>query len=438
MTAFSVWETQSADYIEPPSESILEREQSGLTIRSTPQRSAVESAPMLDATYHLESLAATMVYVSSATFLALAPAVWRFPQEFRASLRAWTVGTALVVSTDIVFFLGIELPWLDTILIAVQALGAVEWIHALRLFGGQSRRARWPYAIVALSMVLSALSPDYRTSAIVSSASFAVLYLAAAHTAMSLRDPRKSVGRAVFVGAFGLIGLVMLGRIALSLSGLTSGAPPGFTSMPRALMFVISSTGPVAGSLAFFVMCGERLGDQLRHLSLTDPLTGISNRRAFFEALERALSSGRRRMEPVALMVVDVDYFKRINDTAGHAGGDQALIAVAQTLVSASRSEDTVGRIGGEEFGVVVPGADRATAAAVAERFREVVAGTPILLDDRSFVVTVSIGVAVTLDETQQAASLLAAADEVLYEAKRQGRNRVVTAAPAPAPPKPA
>ncbi len=384
---------------------------------------------MAESTYHLKSLALAMVVVSSVTLACLAPALLRLGDEFRASLRSWIVGTALVVFTDVVFFVGPELST-DTPLMALAGLGAAEWMHALRLYGGATRRRIWPYVVVILATCASLAAASYPTSMLATSLAFALIYGGVALSALQIREPRRSTGRILLTAIFALIALVMVARLGLFVTGLRSGAPPGFTSPPRALMFVLASIGPVAGSFAFVLACVERLAQRFLELSLTDPLTGIANRRALFDALERALGAGRRHAQPAAVLVVDVDHFKRVNDAAGHQAGDLALVEVARLLGRASRSEDTLGRLGGEEFALVLPGAALEAATQTAERLREVVASTPVAADGRLFELTVSIGVAATRGG-DTSASLLGRADTLLYEAKRLGRNRVVAAPPA-------
>jgi diguanylate cyclase (GGDEF)-like protein len=158
---------------------------------------------------------------------------------------------------------------------------------------------------------------------------------------------------------------------------------------------------------------------QLEHLSLSDPLTGLGNRRAFDEALAAELSRARRTGTPLGLVMLDVDHFKRFNDRHGHQAGDDALVSVARVLNEVARAEDRACRIGGEEFAVLLPGGDEAAAHALAERIRAGVAAA-----EAAERVTVSLGVAATSGE-HDADALVAAADARLYEAKRAGRNRV-------------
>lgn len=160
------------------------------------------------------------------------------------------------------------------------------------------------------------------------------------------------------------------------------------------------------------------LVQRLEHLSLSDPLTELGNRRAFDEALAEELARARRTAAPLGLVVLDVDHFKHFNDRHGHQEGDDVLVAVAGVLSGVARVEDRACRVGGEEFAVLLPGADEAAALAVAERIREGVAAAGAAEQ-----ITVSLGVASTRGE-HDAGALFALADEALYAAKQAGRNR--------------
>lgn len=163
-----------------------------------------------------------------------------------------------------------------------------------------------------------------------------------------------------------------------------------------------------------------------------DVLTGAMTRRAFLDALGKAYAARQRQRGPAALVLFDLDHFKRINDTLGHAAGDAVLKAAARTVLRELRVEDSFGRVGGEEFAVLVAGADAAAACDVAERLRGAiarmtVAGYPELK------VTASFGVVELTDAVPSVAALVEAADAALYAAKRAGRNRVETGAAVPA-----
>lgn len=175
----------------------------------------------------------------------------------------------------------------------------------------------------------------------------------------------------------------------------------------------------------------KALETELEDMATRDPLTGLFNRREFARVLKEELERANRYERPMALLWIDFDHFKDINDTWGHAAGDAVLCDVSQTLLDSVRSVDTVGRIGGEEFVVVLPELDVEAAQEAAERLRLRVREQPVRLASGHDVnLTISIGVAVYPDHGQTADALCAAADKAMYRAKSQGRDCVTMANP--------
>ncbi len=178
--------------------------------------------------------------------------------------------------------------------------------------------------------------------------------------------------------------------------------------------------------------------EALREQAMHDPLTHLLNRRATMDFLLSELSRAAREQNSLSVMMVDIDFFKSVNDRFGHLPGDEVLCEVARRLRTSARIYDLVGRFGGEEFLVVAPGCSNTEGLIQAERLREMVCSQPITLKDLSIKVTISVGVATTLDPNQQDMEvLLTAADEALYRAKAAGRNRVEGESAAPPFPKP-
>jgi diguanylate cyclase (GGDEF)-like protein len=163
---------------------------------------------------------------------------------------------------------------------------------------------------------------------------------------------------------------------------------------------------------------------RLRKIAATDPLTSCLNRRAFGALVEAGLNGfgGRNAEMGGALLMIDADKFKAINDRYGHDRGDEALTLIARLIGSVLRDEDLVGRLGGEEFGVYLPGANLHGAASVAERLRKVVAEADFRPDGQPCQLTVSVGGAVYAEDIDYR-TLYRSADQLLFEAKRSGRN---------------
>ena len=166
--------------------------------------------------------------------------------------------------------------------------------------------------------------------------------------------------------------------------------------------------------------------DRLRAEADRDYLTGLANRRRFRKALEQEVERWRRYDIPCALLLLDIDHMKRINDTYGHPAGDRVIRAVAEVLAELSRDNDTAARLGGEEFALLLAGTESDKALAAAERVRVAVAGRP--LEEAGGGVTVSVGVASCPESARNERELFGTSDAALYRAKQEGRNRAVLA----------
>jgi two-component system cell cycle response regulator len=175
----------------------------------------------------------------------------------------------------------------------------------------------------------------------------------------------------------------------------------------------------------------ERLRDNVQmsiEMAITDALTGLFNRRYMESHLGTLIEQAATRGKPLAALIIDIDYFKAINDTHGHDAGDDVLRDFALRIKRSIRGIDLACRYGGEEFVLIMPETDMAVAAMVAERLRRRIAGEPFAVEQgtKSIPVTISVGIAALRGKEDTAASLLKRADQALYRAKRDGRNRVV------------
>lgn len=249
---------------------------------------------------------------------------------------------------------------------------------------------------------------------------------------MLVRSRRDVVLGTILVSAgSALVSMALFAGIAL----LREGTVEMFWLVFAALVPLVMATPVVAYLLELVRRLGRAKGE-IEELARRDALTGLLNRRAFFEAAQASLDRSRDEPGPLTLLVLDADHFKRINDGHGHAAGDEALKLIAATLLAATRQYDLVGRIGGEEFAVLLRGAAPDEASLVAERIVSAVRLADFRRAGRPVPLSVSVGIA-TLQPGLDLDGLFARADAALYAAKRagRGRSRLAETEPLPAAP---
>ena len=248
----------------------------------------------------------------------------------------------------------------------------------------------------------------------------------------------------------GGVELGMARRRAVQGAALALGAPLGWLLIEllrgHALLGALAERPDLylyllGGTLLSFVVFGFVLGraedrlaasrDELAKLSTTDALTGLRNRRYFDARLAEACADATRHRRPLSLVILDLDFFKSVNDRFGHAAGDRVLAQVGAAVHDAARSGDTAARIGGEELALLLPGTDEAAARVVAERLLATIRSAPIPLGERGDArITASAGIgAPDLRGDGGPDALFAAADAALYRAKAEGRDRVANGA---------
>jgi diguanylate cyclase (GGDEF)-like protein len=176
------------------------------------------------------------------------------------------------------------------------------------------------------------------------------------------------------------------------------------------------------------ILANIEFGEREKRRAMTDPLTDLYNRRAFAEILSQAIARSERRTTPLCLLMLDLDHFKKLNDTYGHPAGDAALRETAAVLKRVLRKGDVPARHGGEEFVVMLPDATEVVAHQIAERLRSTLEKTAVSFGGTTLRVTASVGLAVWPEHGHEAGELVAAADRALYVAKAEGRNRVICA----------
>jgi diguanylate cyclase (GGDEF)-like protein len=358
--------------------------------------------------------------------------VWRdLPPGVKPSLRWWFAATLQYPLAFLLLGLRGHLPDFISVVVAnVLAAGAMSCnAIAIRRFYDVPDRIVRLIVTTALIAIASAwfvyLDPSLHWRIVSVSGLMAVLIGSSARGILRRGGPRGRIPlatAAVFVAGTVLIVFRAVGEMAAPLANDSFLQLPATQSWSFALLGLL----PVLGTMGFLLMCTERAQKEFERAARLDYLTEIYNRRAIDELATSAIATAHMHVKPLAVMAIDVDHFKRINDRWGHAVGDDALLETVRRIREGLRLEDMMGRHGGEEFIVVMPDTDAEGAAAVAERVRWAFAETPMLLGEDQADVTVSIGVALLQPDDQAFSSLLRRADLAMYAAKNNGRNQVV------------
>ena len=344
--------------------------------------------------------------------LAIESVAWfLFASHFRT---APTVARLLVAATA--FFLILSLTFKLSAIHEYRGLSMPRWFRLL------------PAIALAANLIPAAAEAAPRIA--MNSLLFGAMTLA---IGLMLRDDPVPGGlrpRILLAGSQYFTALLLLVRATHAL--LRGGLP-----IPEALIidwqmlgFLVILALTVTASMGFILMLKHRSDQEIRSVAMIDPLTGIYNRRAFMQRAEQECAIAQRNNQPLALLMIDADHFKQINDLHGHPMGDQVLIEITRILRHRLRTQDTLGRYGGEEFCALLPGTSEQGALSIAENLRLNIA-TAALIEQPYITTTVSIGVAVragSSDKTEQEDfhCLLSAADAALYQAKHDGRNCTV------------
>lgn len=353
------------------------------------------------------------------------------PAGLRPALNWWVAATLLQPAGFVLLTQRDALPaWITIVLAnALIAMAFVAYAVALRRFFSLRPRAGLLAAMLGLAVAVSVywglVQPDLTRRLIAISVVLAWLLGYSAWTLYRNPDSHGLV-RHVAGGAFAFSALIMAYRaVALVFE------PGQVTTIfqlthVQLLTYAIGGILPVVATVGFLLLCTDRSQRELERAARLDYLTDVYNRRAIEELGTRAIAAARRHGMSLSLLVVDLDHFKHINDELGHAAGDLALVRAVARIREALRAEDLLGRLGGEEFIVLMPSTDGASASAAAERIRESFSAQPLDLDGRKRTVTLSIGVAVLAPADRHFSQLLQRADRAMYSAKHAGRDLVV------------
>jgi diguanylate cyclase (GGDEF)-like protein len=354
-----------------------------------------------------------------------------FPGLLGPSMREWMLGICVqALSWVLVAIRGLIPDFFSVVFAnALLSIGYALLVDAVRRFVDRPGGHRALYLLVTTSICTQIFFtyevPSTRVRILIGSLLFAAMLpyallplLAAYRQSRNRSYLLTAVAFAILLGIM-LVRVVHEGLDAYSLSN-------AFLSTPmQAIVFGSLAFFPTIATLGFLLMCTSRLHEELERHATVDSLTGINNRRTLSEMAARAIAAAHRHQQGLAMLLIDADHFKRINDVHGHEVGDEALQLISATVQCALRTEDLFGRLGGEEFVVVLPGADEIAARSSAERLRHTVEQTELRALHHTVPLCISIGISV-LVAGDDFASLLRRADQAMYDAKRNGRNRVV------------
>lgn len=378
----------------------------------------------------LRTLVVVSVLLSLLTGVAMAAVAIEQPDPMRGWLKRWAVGLLAQAGGWMLFALRGAIPDAVSVVFAntLILVGSLLLLQAIRSFYGAPAVRRRDIALVALQLAVSAiflwvvpsLGARIGLGSLISAVVFAEgLALVWRHAPR----PRQAAHTLMAVVQSSMLAVVVV-RLAIELAG--RGPDAVFQSTPvQSLLHTLAVLAPVLSTLAFALMVAQRLASELERSASRDALTGLANRRGLEAAMRGTPRRGSAPPALLGLLLVDVDHFKRVNDTFGHEGGDALLVWLAQRLREEARDDDVVVRHGGEEFVVLLPGLDLDAAARVGERLRRRVEGTPFTLGGTSVPVSVSIGVASADRAEIDLRRLLRQADQAMYRAKSAGRNRV-------------
>ena len=326
-------------------------------------------------------------------------------------------------------------PTLVSFLSEVLMLSTIPTIHmAIRRFDPQPQQGmRWEYWACAAAAALVLLwftfvSPSARARVVVFSATIALMSGWAAVMSTYLPSRINRASRQLFIGLIWCASLLFFARTAGTLA-----APPHMDEYFRfdALQPIAALIGVllfIALTVALMWMEVSLLNAKLAQLASRDALTGLRNHRDIMESCEREVARAESYHDPLAVAMLDIDHFKRVNDAHGHAVGDAVLRHLSALLAGESRRHDFCGRFGGEEFLIIMPVTTTAEAASRMEQLRQHISSQPYLAGKLAVNITVSIGIAELANHITHVDALIGAAERAMYRAKRGGRNRVETA----------
>ena len=344
----------------------------------------------------------------------------------------WAVGNLVIGLGMVLVLIQLDAPKLIFLPgMALIGVGLSLYINGIQAFVDKKPDHRIPPAVFLLLIAIEAYfmlqQQDIRMTAIFSAIIFSVIYLYCARLTFS-RD-EGIVGTLFWIASslYLLMALLMLGR-AFYTTQVDAMVFDSFATWPvNAYTFMLGAVSQFFISSLFVLMLSYKLNQKLESIATIDGLTSVLNRRGLEDAAVKMQDICKRINLSMAILMIDIDHFKKVNDKYGHLTGDDVLRHLSKEIATVLRSSDVLGRYGGEEFCVFLPNTTESDAVGLAERIRAGIEASPFKNGSDSIRTTVSIGVADSVRAGYDFKGLVATADSAMYGAKNGGRNRVMS-----------
>lgn len=376
----------------------------------------------------------TVIFLSSIAAIVMGISILGTAQNYPhiKGVTKWAWGCAVQSLAWILIFLRGSISEFFSVIVAytLLLLSMTFFYHALTSFKGKKFSSHIFYPLIALSsLLLSFFTYVYyqslmRTLVIAvlgSILSFLCSYLLLRKKGETPKISERIMGLGFFV--IGMSPIITVLSIVVNIYKIDLFFP---NSIIQNLNFAFIFIAILILTSSFMLMINDKFMGEILRLATMDSLTGIYNRAAIEQLILKEIDRSKRYNLPMSLLLLDLDHFKKINDTYGHQVGDHTLQKLVETVSQVLRDHDLFGRFGGEEFTILLPETDLVNGHIVAERIRNIVDKTPIKTGSKSFGLTISIGLATLNHQDDDFAELFRRADMGLYKAKQSGRNRVV------------
>lgn len=350
-------------------------------------------------------------------------------------VRQWAIASLFMsIGFSLAYFYGQTTPgqeWAAVIGLTMFALGTCLQLTGILAF----KRQAVPWKILILFIVMticqatwfSVINPDTRMRAIVNSLLFFSIFTLCARELLVKVEPSQKLAYWFTGASFAALAILMLTRAVVLLLSPNAEIGLHVNTTINTVPFVIASLLEFSVAFGLLLMLNHRLIADVYQMASRDVLTGVMNRRRIEEEALRLMARCIRSNESLSIMIIDIDFFKSINDRYGHPVGDRVLRALADIAQKSIRADDYFARFGGEEFCMLLTATSESEAFELAERLRLAIEAFTLILEYEFIKVTVSIGVADSNEIGLVFEDLVTAADRALYRAKQQGRNQVIT-----------